>query len=137
MIKAFKKELPDYNVIKVIDLETGDYSSYHQEKSIGFPFGIPHKTTVFKMGYKSVEECLKALKERNFLGYEVDYKEQKETERIGFIRLGAERIRRAERINTNDFEDIVETLSSYGMGFCDAQNCIIATYLNEIQPQEA
>jgi hypothetical protein len=27
MIKAFKKELPDYNVIKVIDLETGDYSS--------------------------------------------------------------------------------------------------------------
>jgi len=135
MIKVFKKESKNYNhnEIRIINLETGDYTSYNQEKNIGFPFGIPYNTTVFKMGYKSVDECLKTLKDRNFLGCEVDFKEQKESERIGYINLGIERIKRAERINTDDFKDVVETLSKYGMGFCDAQNCIIANYLNQVQ----
>jgi len=71
---------------------------------------------------------MKALKERKLLGQEIDYQEQKESERIGYIKLGIERIKRHERINTNDFEDVINKLSSYGLGFVDAQNQIISAY---------
>ena len=133
MIKVFKRECINYNEVRIINIKTGEITSYHTHKDIGCPFGIPYKTTVFEMGYKSVNECLKTLKERKFLGNEVDYKEQKEVERIGYIKLGIERIKKAGRINTTDFEDICNKLSNYGMGFCDAQNVIIANYLLEVQ----
>ena len=71
-------------------------------------------------------------KERNFLGTEVNYKDQKESERIGYINLGIERIKRNNRINTKDFEDIIIKLCDYGMGFVDAQNCIIESYLHSM-----
>lgn len=129
MIKIFKNERNDYNEIRVINDETGEYTSYLQDKVIGFTYSI-YNTNIFDMGYKSAKECLKTLKERKFLGIAVDYKEQKESERIGYIKLGAERIKRAGRINTNDFEDICNKLSNYGMGFCDAQNCITEAYIS-------
>jgi len=131
-IKTFVKEYKNYgwNEIKVIDIETGDFTQYNVCNIIGFPFGTPWETTVFEMGYNSVKECLKTLKERNFLGYEVDHKEQKESERIGYVNLGVERIKRAGRVNTKDFEDVCNKLSKYGMGFCDAQNQITSAYLH-------
>ena len=133
-VKTYVKDCKNYswNEIKIIDTETGEFTQYNTDKSIGFPFGNPCITTVFQMGYKSVDEFLKTLKERNSLGYEIDYKKQKESERIGYINLGVERIKRAGRINTNDFEDVCNKLSKYGMGFCDAQNSITACYLHNI-----
>jgi hypothetical protein len=130
MIKTFKKELNshDYNEIRIINLESGEFTHYFQDKNIGFIFS-DYTTTVFEMGYKSVKECIKELRSRGLLGQEVDYKEQKESERIGYIKLGVERIKRAGRVNTNDFEDVITKLSKYGMGFCDAQNVITETYL--------
>lgn len=128
-IRVFKRELKNRNEIRIINFETGEFTSYHQDKNLGFPFGSIQSETVTEMGYKNIKECVKALKERNFLGNEVDYKDQKESERIGYINLGVERIKRNNRINTLDFEDVIERLSGYGMGFVDAQNCIIETYL--------
>ena len=131
-IKTFVKEYKNHgwNEIKIIDFETGEFTQYNVCNTIGFPFGTPYNTTVFEMGYKSVNECLKALKERNLLGYEIEYKKQRESEKIGYINLGVERIKRAGRINTNDFEDIIKKLASYGLGFCDAQNQITSAYLH-------
>lgn len=132
MIKAFKKECSQYHEVRIINLETGEFTRYFQDKHIGFTFSN-YTTTVFEMGYKSVNECIKTLKDRNFLGNEVDCKEQKESERIGYINLGVERIKRAGRINTNDFEDVCNKFSNYGMGFVDAQNVITGNYLYELE----
>lgn len=133
MKQVFKKEhntnsLQSYEV-KIIDLETGEFKSYFQDKNIGFIFSM-YKTTTEKMGYKTIKECLKSLKLRELLGNEVDYTEQIQSEKIGFINLGVDRIKRNGRINTEDFKDVIEELSDYGIGFCDAQNQIIASYLH-------
>lgn len=85
------------------------------------------------MGYDSVKACIKELKQRNFLGQEIDYTEQLKSEKIGLINLGVDRIKRHDRMNTNDFKDVIEKLSKYGLGFTDAQNQIIATYQNSLQ----
>ena len=134
-IKTFVKEYKNHgwNEIKIIDFETGEFTQYNECNTIGFPFGTPYQTTVLEMGYTSVKECLKTLKERNLLGYEVDIKEQKESERIGYIKLGVERIKRAGRVNTKDFEGICDKLGGYGMGFCDSQNSITACYLHSLE----
>jgi len=132
--RTFVREYKNHfwNEIKIIDFETGSFTQYNVDDNIGFPFGTPWKTTVFEMGYTSVKECLKTLKERNLLGHEVDNAEQKESERIGYIKLGVERIKRAGRINTGDFEDVCNKLSKYGMGFCDSQNSITECYLHNL-----
>jgi len=134
-VRTFVKEYKNHgwNEIKIIDIETGDFTQYNVCNTIGFSFGDPWKTSVFEMGYTSVKECLKTLKERNYLGYEVNYAEQKESERIGYIKLGVERIDKAGRINTKDFEDVCNKLSGYGMGFCDAQNSIIECHLHSLE----
>jgi hypothetical protein len=131
MIKAYKKELPykDWNEVRIIDLETGDFRYYMQDKKIGFIFS-EYKTNINAMGYKTAKECLKTLKSRDCLGKEIDYTEQLQSEKSGFINLGIERIKRHNRVNTKDFEDVIEKLSNYGLGFCDAQNQIIAAYMN-------
>jgi hypothetical protein len=132
MIKAYKKVLKarDYNEIRIIDTDTGNFVSYMQNKNIGFIFS-EWKTNIKDMGYKTVKECLNTLKERNFLGEEVDYSQQKQSEKIGFIRLGIERIKRHNRVNTQDFDDVINKLSDYGLGYCDAQNMIIAAFQQE------
>jgi len=133
MIKAFKQETSNkkYYEIKVMNMETGDFKHYMQDKEVGFIFGYS-ECTVIKMGYTSIAECLKEIKRRKSLGTEIDYKEQRESEKLGFINLGVLRIKRKNRVNTKDFEDVIQRLSSYGLGYCDAQNTIIANYENSI-----
>lgn len=134
MIKAFKENYQNkwYN-IKIINIETGEFTTYHQDRTIGFPFGKPYTRTVYEMGYKDVKSCLTELKRRGILGQEIDYNEQMESEKIGYINLGVDRIKRHKRINTLDFKDVIEKLENYGLGFVDAQNIIGATYLNSIE----
>ena len=131
MLKVFKKEVNTNNSyeIRIFDMENGEFTHYFQDKTIGFTFSS-YNTTVYKMGYKSIEDCLNTFKKRGFLGKEIDYEQQKELEKIGLINLGIDRIKRKGRINTNDFTDVIEKLQKYGLGFVDAQNIIIASYLN-------
>lgn len=130
MLKVFKKEYQNkYYEVKIINIETGEFTSYHQALS-GFPFGKPYNTNVFKIGYSSVKECIKELKSRGNLGQEISHEDQKQSEKIGYINLGVERIKRAKRVNTNDFEDVINKLVEYGLSYCDAQNKIIAAYEN-------
>lgn len=132
MLKVFKNELKSYNEIRIFNMETGEFKSYHTSKSIGFPFGIPQETTAEAMGYKNIKECLKELKNRGFLGTEINYEDQMQSEKIGYINLGVERIKRAGRVNTSDFEDIINKLAKYGLSYCDAQNKIIACYEHSV-----
>lgn len=134
MINCFKRNYQNkWYEIRLINIETGEFIFYHQTKEMGFPFGKPYKTTVTKMGYKDVKSCLKELKQRGSLGKEISFEEQRQNEKIGYINLGVERIKRAGEINTNDFKDIIEKLNNYSLGFVDAQNTIIKTYLNLIE----
>ena len=131
-MNVYKKELDNRYEIRIINTKTGEFSSYHQDKNIGFIYGLQGKTTVEKMGYTNINECIKTLKSREFLGIEVDYKDQKESERMGYIKLGVERIKRAGRINYKDFEDVARKLIGYGMGLCDAEECIVQMYLHSV-----
>lgn len=132
MIKAFKIKQTgkDWHEVKLINMETGEFTSYTTHKKLSFPFGVSYTTTVTDMGYKNVTECIKTLKSRNMLGQKVDYKEQRESERLGYIQLGVERIKRTNRINTLDFEDVIKKLANYGMNYVDAQNVITENYLH-------
>jgi hypothetical protein len=101
MIRTFKRVLNSntWNEIHIVDTETGEYKHYMQDKAFGFAFS-QDSGIVSDIGYKSVNEYLKTLKERNYLGEEVDYTEQIESERIGQINLKAEQ----ERIKSNSVE---------------------------------
>jgi hypothetical protein len=128
MKKVFVQETINNNYeVRIFNMESGEFSHYYQDKNIGFTFS-EYTTTAADMGYKSINDCLKQLKHRFDLGQEVDYQEQLRSEKIGWINLGVERIKRNKRVNTRDFEDIIQKLSKYGLGYCDAQNQIIATY---------
>jgi hypothetical protein len=133
-IKVYKKEKEPqgWDEVRIINMETGEFISYMQDREMGFPFSITN-TNITDMGYTSAKECIKTLKQRKMLGNEIDYKDQKESERTGYLNLGIQRIKSNNRINTKDFEDVIEKLSSYGMGYVDAQNQITAMYLHEKQ----
>ena len=129
MLKVYKEDRGKFYKIQILNTETGNYQSYITDKEYNIPIHENYKTDIKTMGYKSIDDFIQTLKQRKFLGNEIDITEQKELERIGFIKLGSDRIKKANRINTKDFEDIVKKLSKYGMGFVDAQNSITAEYL--------
>ena len=76
---------------------------------------------------------IKELKKRNLLGAEISYQELFDLEKIGYIKLGIERIKRAGRINAADFHDVIEKLKKYGIDPAASQKMIIESYLNSIQ----
>lgn len=130
--RIFKKVSKSYNTIRILDFDNNTFTQYNTSTNIGFPFGIPYIATAQEMGYKDLKECYKSLKTRKILGEEIDYKEQRETERIAYIQLGVEIIKEHNRININDFADVCNKLGKYGMNFIDAQEQIIGTYLHII-----
>lgn len=135
MKRVFKEDKGQDYQIKIIDLEANTMTLYSQDKSygLGFVFSEPFTQTIQEWGYTSAKDCIKKLKSRGLLTNEVDYQEQLQSEKIGFINLGVDRIKRAGRINTKDFESVIKKLSEYGLGYTDAQNTIIASYLNSIE----
>ncbi|HSH51777.1 MAG TPA: hypothetical protein VK982_08650 [Bacteroidales bacterium] len=133
MLKVYKRDEGNFYKIQILDTETENYQSYMTDKKYNIPIHENYRTDIRAIGYKNIDDFLKTLEKRKFLGDEINFAEQKELERIGFIKLGADRVKKAERINTKDFEDIIEKLSNYNMGFVDAQNSIIAEYLHNIE----
>lgn len=135
MKRVFKEDRGQDYQIKIIDLENNTMTLYHQDKNygLGFVFSEPFTKTIQEWGYASCNDMIKKLKKRGLLTNEVDYEEQLKSEKIGFINLGVDRIKRHGRVNTKDFEDVIKSLSKYGLGYTDAQNTIIASYLNSIE----
>lgn len=119
--------------IKIIDTEKETFTTYYQTSNLGFPFGEPYTQNINDMGYIDYKDCIKQLTKRGLIHKEneIDYNQQLKEEKIGFINLGIDRIKRHGEINTKHFEDVIEKLKNYGLGFCDAQNIIIAGYLNQ------
>ena len=85
------------------------------------------------MGYKSIKHMIKELKKRNLLGTEISHQELFDLEKIGYIKLGIERIKRAGRINTADFQDVIEKLKKYDIDPIDSERTIIESYLSSVQ----
>ena len=132
MTKVFIERCNNFDMVKIFDFDFNTMELYKVAKNSGFPFGEKTKYTMEEMGYIDINDAIKQLKKRGLLHEEIDYKEQKNNERIGYLKLGVERIKRAGRCNTNDFEDVIEKLKNYGLGYCDAQNQIIGLWEYEI-----
>ena len=128
MKRVFFEEHVGFKTMQMFDTEKQTVTLYQQNKEFGFPLK-KYTYTVEQMGFDTVEQMIKLNKSgRGLYKNEIDYKEQIESEKIGLLKLGAERIKDHCRINTKDFDDVISMLAEYGLGYVDAQNQIIATY---------
>lgn len=132
VVNASTKDMKDVFQIKIIDTEKETFTTYFQTSNLGFPFGKKFTQNITDMGYADTKDCIKKLTERGLIHKKnlVDYQEQLESEKIGYINLGIDRIKRHGEINTKHFMDVIENLKEYGLSFVDAQNIIIGGYLN-------
>ena len=133
MKRVFIKEAERMKEVKIFNLNDNTFTFYYHSKNLGFKFGVEKSFSVEVMGYKSIKHMIKELKKRNLLGAEISYQELFDLEKIGYIKLGIERIKRAGRINAADFQDVIEKLKKYGIDPAASQKMIIESYLNSIQ----
>ena len=133
MKRVFIKEVERMKEVTMFDLDNNTFTFYYHSKNLGFKFGVEESFSVEVMGYKSIKHMIKELKKRNLLGTEISYQELLELEKIGYIKLGADRIKRAGRINAADFQDVIEKLKKYGIDPGAAAKMIIESYLNSVQ----
>lgn len=133
MKRVFIKEVERMKEVTMFDLDNNTFTFYYHSKNLGFKFGVEESFSVEVMGYKSIKHMIKELKKRNLLGTEISYQELLELEKIGYIKLGADRIKRAGRINAADFQDVIEKLKKYGIDPAASQKMIIESYLNSVQ----
>ena len=133
MKRVFIKEVEKMKEIRIFDLDNNTFTFYYHSKNLGFKFGVEKSFLIEEMGYKSIKYMIKELKKRNLLGNETSYQELLKLEKIGYIKLGIERIKRAGRINTADFQDVIEKLKKYGIDPIDSERTIIESYLSSVQ----
>ena len=133
MKRVFIKEVERMKEVRIFNLNDNTFTFYYHSKNLGFKFGVEESFSVEVMGYKSIKHMIKELKKRNLLGTEISHQELLELEKIGYIKLGADRIKRAGRINAADFQNVIEKLKKYGIDPAASQKMIIESYLNSIQ----
>ena len=133
MKMVFIKEVEKMKEIRIFDLDNNTFTFYYHSKNLGFKFGVEKSFLIEEMGYKSIKHMIKELKKRNLLGTEISHQELFDLEKIGYIKLGADRIKRAGRINAADFKDVIEKLKKYGIDPAASQKMIIESYLNSVQ----
>ena len=133
MKRVFIKEAERMKEIRIFNLDDNTFTFYYHSKNLGFKFGVEKAFSVEEMGYKSIKDMIQELKKRNLLGTEISYQELLELEKIGYIKLGIDRIKRAGRINAADFQDIIEKLKKYDIDPTDSERTIIESYLNGVQ----
>ena len=133
MKRVFIKEVERMKEVRMFNLDNNTFTFYYHSKNLGFKFGVEKSFLIEEMGYKSIKHMIKELKKRNLLGSEISCQELLELEKIGYIKLGADRIKRAGRINAADFQDVIEKLKKYGIDPAASQKMIIESYLNSVQ----
>ena len=133
MTRVFIKEAESMKEVRIFNLNDNTFTFYYHSKNLGFKFGVEKAFSVEEIGYKSIKHMIKELKKRNLLGSEISCQELLELEKIGYIKLGADRIKRAGRINAADFQDVIEKLKKYGIDPAASQKMIIESYLNSVQ----
>ena len=133
MKRVFIKEVERMKEVRIFNLDDNTFTFYYHSKNLGFKFGVEKSFSVEVMGYKSIKHMIKELKKRNLLGTEISHQELFDLEKIGYIKLGIDRIKRAGRINIADFQDVIEKLKKYGIDPAASQKMIIESYLNSIQ----
>ena len=133
MKRVFIKEVERMKEVRIFNLNDNTFTFYYHSKNLGFKFGVEKAFSVEEMGYKSIKDMIQELKKRNLLGTEISYQELLELEKIGYIKLGIDRIKRAGGIDTANFKDIIEKLKKYGIDPGAAAKMIIESYLSSIQ----
>lgn len=133
MKRVFIKEAERMKEVRMFNLDNNTFTFYYHSKNLGFKFGVEKSFPIEVMGYKSIKHMIKELKKRNLLGTEISHQELFDLEKIGYIKLGIERIKRAGRINAADFQDVTEKLKKYGIDPIDSERTIIESYLSSVQ----
>ena len=133
MKRVFIKELERMKEVRMFNLDNNTFTFYYHSKNLGFKFGVEKAFSVEEIGYKSIKHMIKELKKRNLLGTEISHQELFNLEKIGYIKLGADRIKRAGRINVADFQDVIEKLKKYDIEPTDSERTIIESYLSSVQ----
>ena len=133
MKRVFIKEAERMKEVRIFNLNDNTFTFYYHSKNLCFKFGVEKSFPIEEMGYKSIKHMIKELKKRNLLGTEISHQELLELEKIGYIKLGVDRIKRAGRINAADFQDVIEKLKKYGIDPADSERTIIESYLSSIQ----
>ena len=133
MKRVFIKEVEKMKEIRIFDLDNNTFTFYYHSKNLGFKFGVEKSFLIEEMGYKAIKYMIKELKKRNLLGSEISCQELLELEKIGYIKLAIDRIKRAGGIDTANFKDIIEKLKKYGIDPGASQKMIIESYLNSVQ----
>ena len=133
MKRVFIKEVERMKEVRIFDLDNNTFTFYYHSKNLGFKFGVEKAFSVEEMGYKSIKDMIKELKKRNLLGSEISCQELFDLEKIGYIKLGIERIKRAGRINTADFQDVIKKLKKHDIDPIDSERTIIESYLSSVQ----
>ena len=133
MKRVFIKEVERMKEVRIFNLNDNTFTFYYHSKNLCFKFGVEKSFPIEEMGYKSIKHMIKELKKRNLLGAEISHQELLELEKIGYIKLGADRIKRAGRINAADFQDVIEKLKKYDIDPTDSERTIIESYLSSFQ----
>ena len=117
MIRTFIQERTDWDELIQIDTESGKVKQYCVEKTIGFPFS-EYYTTVSDMGYKSINDCIKRMKQIKHA--ELETEKQTEKEITGLLNLTKHRAENNRHTciilkDGTKYNDIVERLKVYGL----------------------
>ena len=119
MKKTFIQERQaKYDELIQIDTENGSVKIYAVDSEIGFPFS-EYYTTVSEMGYKSVDEMIKTLKNKK-TKKEINTDEQTAKEISGLVNLAKHRAKNGGNVSMRLkdgtlYNDIVERLKEYGL----------------------
>ena len=117
MLKTFIQERAEkWDELIQIDTESGKIKIYSVDKGLDFPFS-EYYTTLQEMGYTSLKQFLKRMKETK---KEIDTDRQIAKEITGLLKLAKHRAEHNKHIylTLNDgtkYNDIVERLKAYGM----------------------
>lgn len=123
-IRTFIQErLIKWDELIQIDTESGKVKIYSVDKELNFPFS-EYYTTVSEMGYKSINEIIKAMQKKD-TKQEIDTAEQTEKEINGLLNLAKYRAEHGGNVymilkDGTKYNDIVERLKAYGMTEAEA-----------------
>jgi tRNA 2-selenouridine synthase SelU len=129
MKRMFKESTKECDIIKVFDYDNNSITLYNVDRVLGCTFGIAFTQTPKQMGYIDLNDAIKKLKRRQLLHEELNIDEQIESERIGFVKLGAFRLSRNIHV-----DDVIEKLiDNYDMNKEEAEKQINDLYNNNLK----
>lgn len=126
MIRTFIQERKgNFDELLQINTESGEVKIYAVDKELDFPFS-EYYSTVSEMGYKSIDEMVKTMKNKE-TKKEIDTDAQTKKEIIGLYKLAEHRAKNGGNVfmrlkDGTLYNDISERLKKYGISESESMN---------------